>query len=443
MQVIAVFVLWCSCAGVAGLFHFRLGYKIVRVGFSAYLIRHNIYREIQDNETVASFGLEWLALERMTSVELSQFGKGEPVALIPNKFVDGDIDGPLNSLILKLKAMYMEDILEDRALICDQCKNPSSLLWNKHLLFCSEFVWKPNSIEFGWISSPSFPLAMSEYLGIKYPHWETLIASRSGSKFPQYAECRMQKINDRSVIISFSTIGLNAFLFEVGYLQLDLEPSGHVVISQLFEHVQWSGQRGKEKNWISFLENGDYGDLLFVQQINPLHIVKPTIEFDFTSRLNISRIQSVSLSPLIPDIYEFGDLRGGTNAILLDDRHGVHPPQFLALFHSRKILGTSNRMTYFMGAYTFSCTAPFRLLSISSIPLVDTALYTGPWFPFHTPADYVVYPTTIFMNNTKTIFLVMGHNDNLGYMYAINLRKLLSTLDPIESFQSAALHPVH
>jgi hypothetical protein len=245
----------------------------------------------------------------------------------------------------------------------------------------------------------------------------------------------MQEIDSNSFYISFSTLAspVSGAQFAMGYLKV-ARHGNRLVTDEFYDVVSVPGlDRGtNEKNWVTFLYRGE---LLFIPSINPLRVVKPVIKFDMERRQNVSVVIDVSLAgdgdpfPTLYNIKEWGWLRGGTNAILLDARHGVTPSRYLAFFHSTSKIGYSPRKTYFFGAYTFTDVPPFTLMTMSPYPLIDPRLYDGEWFPFRTPADYVPYPTTIFMNDTLTVHLVMGHNDNLGYTYDINLQKLLASMD--------------
>lgn len=84
--------------------------------------------------------------------------------------------------------------------------------------------------------------------------------------------------------------------------------------------------------------------------------------------------------------WSFGEIRGGT------------PPQriskdlFLAFFHTKAVLPGSRLLSYFFGAYTFTAAPPFRLRSISRMPLVHRAFYDGPWSHYGGLVDYIVFP---------------------------------------------------
>jgi len=75
---------------------------------------------------------------------------------------------------------------------------------------------------------------------------------------------------------------------------------------------------------------------------------------------------SVSLQPKLPVQWEYGEIRGGTNAVFLEGRG-----EYLGMFHSMGNLAMESKSTYFFGAFTFSADPPFRLLRLSHMPILD------------------------------------------------------------------------
>ncbi len=89
---------------------------------------------------------------------------------------------------------------------------------------------------------------------------------------------------------------------------------------------------------------------------------------------------TVSLQGTLPLAWEHGELRGGTNIVLLRQRK-----EYLGLFHSIGGFAYEAKKTYFMGAFTFSAEPPFQLRSVSHQPILDkdNALYDGWNLPCH------------------------------------------------------------
>lgn len=146
------------------------------------------------------------------------------------------------------------------------------------------------------------------------------------------------------------------------------------------------------KNWSPFLYNNS---VHFIQCLNPLHIT--TLSDEERSRRNPKdyvMMDQVSFSPHVVDWWKLGELRGGSPAHLINDR------EYLTFFHSLIHLPDQGRGTYWMGALTFSAHPPFRLLRISSAPLVDDELYQGPWM--RQRFDYVYYPVAFLFVHRDT-----------------------------------------
>jgi hypothetical protein len=187
-------------------------------------------------------------------------------------------------------------------------------------------------------------------------------------------------------------------------------------------HVDMNGQekRGGEENVRKDKE--EVPEILLIQCINPLTVVKvvrpPNNEYKYATVF--------SKTAVMPLQWRYGDLRGGTNAILLS-----MPNCYFAFFHTSHQLAGNPVKTYFMGAYTFSTKPPFQLLSVSPLPIMDEALYTGPWNPLRLRRiDYVPFPSTIFLRGEEVI-LSLGHQDHAGYLAAFNLQELLRSLKPV------------
>lgn len=123
------------------------------------------------------------------------------------------------------------------------------------------------------------------------------------------------------------------------------------------------GSARDEKNWSPFAYKGE---LLFVYSHDPVHIMKPIL----------GQGRSMHIIQYKPEhTWKWGDLRGGTPALLVDG-------EYLTFFHAH--LGgfdfegeTLQRQTV-MGALTFSAHPPFRLKKISKYPLIAEGFYGWP-----------------------------------------------------------------
>lgn len=176
-----------------------------------------------------------------------------------------------------------------------------------------------------------------------------------------------------------------------------------------------------EKNWCPFIFNGTF---LMIQSLNPLQILTVNESLAFEPGVNTSvAVQVFSTAPRLSlDGWEWGDLRGGTNALYIPG-YDV----FLTFFHSRPKMFGSDLVTYYFGGVVFSSLPPFRLLSISNAPIVDDRFYNGPWL--HKKACYAPYPTSLSLvyNDLK---IVLGFQDYYAHIITLDLDIFMQSLVP-------------
>ena len=96
-----------------------------------------------------------------------------------------------------------------------------------------------------------------------------------------------------------------------------------------------------QKNWSPFPYNDS---ILMIQRVNPFHVVALGNLSDPNDELPS---YTVSLAPKLPIKWQHGEMRGGTNALLIGDF-------YLSLFHSDSHVNGNWLKTYWFGAYTFS-----------------------------------------------------------------------------------------
>lgn len=147
---------------------------------------------------------------------------------------------------------------------------------------------------------------------------------------------------------------------------------------------------GNEKNWAWF-DHG--GRLHFVYTTKP-HVVVATDGPSVVARYETD----------YPTHWKWGELRGGTNPILIGD-------EYLAFFHSsvpwKTIPRYGERRRYFMGAYTFEAKPPFRVLRVSQKPMLTGSEY-DPTIP-GSPA--VVFPCGLAQEPSGSLYVTYGIND--------------------------------
>lgn len=155
---------------------------------------------------------------------------------------------------------------------------------------------------------------------------------------------------------------------------------------------------GIEKNWTFFI----YEDkLMCIYKINP-HTV---VEFDWNGNLITEYISQNNINTF----WKFGECRGGTNPILKDG-------YYHSFFHSNIFLKNGVKK-YYMGYYKFESKPPFKIVKISSKPILSGIEYGERMMKNFD--HMVVFPTG--MTIVGDDFLVsLGINDEKTALIKIN-----------------------
>ena len=151
---------------------------------------------------------------------------------------------------------------------------------------------------------------------------------------------------------------------------------------------------GHEKNWLYFVHDNTPH---MVYSANP-HVVV---------RMN-GRLEKEAeyVTDEFNPLWKFGEVRGGSNPILVDGLYWT-------FFHS-SLPWINKKRRYYMGAYAFEAKAPFRIVRMTTLPLL-TGTNQQDWWP-GLPA--VVFPCGAFYDSAKNHFVVSyGINDvDCGYI---------------------------
>jgi predicted GH43/DUF377 family glycosyl hydrolase len=170
----------------------------------------------------------------------------------------------------------------------------------------------------------------------------------------------------------------------------------------------------REKAWVPF----NYQDkLLLAYSILP-HLI-------FFPRLNGSGICDTIACSQSSIQWDWGELRGGTPAHLLDG-------QYLAFFHSSIDMETVHSegkkiAHYFMGAYTFSADPPFEITSISPEPIIGKNFYSGAKYKPYWKPIRCVFPCG-YVYNQDYIWIVYGRDDHECWVAKLHRKKLQQSL---------------
>lgn len=178
----------------------------------------------------------------------------------------------------------------------------------------------------------------------------------------------------------------------------------------------------REKNWVPFSYKKN---LLLAYSINPHLIFKPQFGTETCETISWSR----------GDIHwPWGELRGGTQALLIDDC------QYLGFFHSSIFTATchsegKNVLHYFIGAYTFAASPPFQITQISPEPIIGKGFYHGNIYkPYWKPVQ-VVFPGG-FIFDDCFIWIAYGRQDHEIWIAKLDKHGLLNNLIPVTTIES-------
>lgn len=184
--------------------------------------------------------------------------------------------------------------------------------------------------------------------------------------------------------------------------------------SECLSQFEGESKHRREKNWVPF----EYASNLFMAySLTPHRILQPL--------LGTGQCETAFLSQGAVE-WEWGDLRGGTPAQLIDSY------QYLAFFHSSKMMSTihsaeKNSLHYFMGAYTFSSSPPFNITRTSPEPIVGPGFYNGNAYePYWKPVQ-VIFPCGYIFDD-QSIWVAYGRQDHEIWIVKLNKTGLLHSL---------------
>ena len=163
---------------------------------------------------------------------------------------------------------------------------------------------------------------------------------------------------------------------------------------------------GHEKNWLWFKHNGNPH---LIYQANPHRVVR------MDGGLNK---QEEFVSNDFNPYWQHGEVRGGSNPIFVD---GL----FWTFFHSSLPWKNAKRR-YFMGAYAFEPEPPFRIVRMTSNPILG-GTEKQDWYP-GLPA--VVFPCGSYFENGKFV-VSYGVNDIACGYIKIGLQEMLDLTNKI------------
>ncbi|MGK5595709.1 MAG: hypothetical protein ACSNEK_10195 [Parachlamydiaceae bacterium] len=227
----------------------------------------------------------------------------------------------------------------------------------------------------------------------------------------QSEDARLLAIKDRLYLIysgnSDKIIDDEGFRVYVAEIDFDGERF-FVVHNECMSHFDGSKKNKREKNWVPF----EYeGELFLSYSLVPHKVFKP--------RLDHSKICDLVVQPLPSIAWEWGELRGGTPALAINDEY------YLAFFHSSIRMASIHSENiemphYFIGAYLFARSHPFEIKQVSPEPITGPLFYCGLRYePYWHPVQ-VVFPCGYIVDENN-IWLTYGRQDH--EMWVVKLDK--------------------
>ncbi len=292
--------------------------------------------------------------------------------------------------------------------------NPSIIRWKGKLLMSFRIIpgnKKSFNSEIGliWLDDQFNPTGEAQLLAFRDS--DSLVPSRAedgrlvevGSKlFLVYSDCPDQKVSKAGFRIHVAELDYNGKTFSILHKT---------------KLTQYEGQSDqlREKNWVPF---NYQNTLLLSYSIDPHLVFHPKLWSHVCNTVSYSDQKSY---------WGWGDLRGGTPALLIDG-------QYLAFFHSSIELATvqsggQSMLHYFMGAYAFNSYPPFTVSRASVTPIIAPEFYSGTQYEHYWKPVQAIFPCGFLVNN-DTIWVAYGRQDHEVWVVQLDKRGLMRSLAP-------------
>lgn len=320
-----------------------------------------------------------------------------------------------NDLVTSITKIFLPDYPD--------AHNPSLIDTDQGLLLT--FRWLPSQ-ETPWISYIGVvflneslqPVSKPQLLNVRLGN--RMIPSQSEDARVFYYQDNLYLIyNDNPSLVNPSSLQRrDMYLAQISYVDNQFVVSEPLKIyhQKKYPSVKW------QKNWVPFI----WDDALLLSYSIIPHEV---LYCDGISGECIPFIKTPFGNPKWH--WEWGHLRGGTPALLVDG-------EYLAFFHSSNVIGSSatNGVPmhhYFMGAYTFSAEPPFEITTISSSPIIADGFYTQSSY-----SKRVVFPGG-FVVRDKFFYVAYGKDDQELWIATISRQKLNDSLVPVSLLENNSM----
>lgn len=312
-----------------------------------------------------------------------------------------DLEAKIDSFVLETKQIVIPDYPD--------AFNPSIIRWNGQLLLCFRYRDASGSTDpmaFVWLDD--------DFNVVSKPH-HLIRLFEPYSKPSRGQDPRLVILGDDLYIVYNNFVTIHG-----GENRRTIVAKIYNVASAFFSFeyevlTKYPGEidNKQEKNWTPFV----YEDtLLLAYSLNPHLILLPSLDGSKKCEMLASTKRNIA--------WNWGVLRGGTNALNIGGK-------YLGFFHSVKTEQTlqsagASIPHYFMGAYLFDESPPFKVMEISSKPIIGPNFYNGithnTWKPLR-----VVFPGG-FVFDDKYIWVVYGRQDYESWVVKMDREGLLNSL---------------
>lgn len=380
--------------------------EIIKVEEKYYLIRDcNMIHEVQDRETVEYLGYDPEHVKTESSSILENYQLGEKIILRIISHLDVELE--------KI-SILQESVFEDVRLIEGSYYNPSLIKWKNRIFLIGQTLDKMNSnqrgdnnLKFSWVHEEPYEFTSDE---------QFLCLSDSPIKLSRDIigeDARVIELQNGNLRIFYSS-NMDQSIPDIGTADIYINSNNCIDVLEVQPKIYWKSAYVIDHcNWAPFIYEGK---VLAVQNIFPFIVA------DITNGKSANELSVSSINNAENIHWDYGRIRGSTNAVYIGN------DKYLAFFHSNSKVLNNELKTYFFGAYTFTSKPPFKLLQISRFPLIDPLFYRGEYDKPGSGINYIIMPTTCYLESNNTIVVSGGWNERAGFISYINLDRLLSTL---------------
>ena len=337
-----------------------------------------------------------------------------PTAISWGNLVDLEQNPP--EFVLETQQIFIEDY--------PYAFNPSIISWKDHYLLSFRVLLNDPLFKQSLDTSPPYgsfigvveldrnfkQMAPAQILDLKLsPHPKAI--SRA-------SDARLVQVGDRILMVySDSTSPILHQHCRIHVAEL-VEEKGKIIAKEeiCLSRFELESPAKQEKNWVPFAYQQE---LFMAYRLSPHRVFKP--------KLSTGECDLYCVTHHHPS-WKWGELRGGTPAIALDN-------YYLAFFHSSLKMASvhssgEQALHYFIGAYTFDLDPPFKIRQISAEPIIGPHFYHGENYPPYWKPVVAIFPCGILVQDSW-IWVTYGRQDHELWVMKMDRQKLLNSLVPV------------